>query len=113
MCVSGRGAYPCGSAGKESTSNAGDLGLIPGWEDPLEMGTATRSSILAWRIHGLCSLWVHKESYTTERFSLSHFLKFKLLFSTCFELQLTHNKTVTLYPKMFLGIQFIFKNWTT
>ena len=24
-----------------------------GWEDPLEKGTATHSSILAWRIHGL------------------------------------------------------------
>ena len=28
----------------------GDLGLIPGWEDPLEKGKATHSSILAWRI---------------------------------------------------------------
>ena len=27
-----------------------DLALIPGWEDPLEKGTVTRSSILAWRI---------------------------------------------------------------
>ena len=26
----------CGSAGKESTCNAGDLGLTSGWEDPLE-----------------------------------------------------------------------------
>ena len=42
--------FPGGSAGKESTCNAGDLGLIPGWEDPLEKGTATHSSILAWRI---------------------------------------------------------------
>jgi len=24
-----------------------------GWEDPLEKGTATHSSILAWRLHGL------------------------------------------------------------
>ena len=24
-----------------------------GWEDPLEKGKATHSSILAWRIHGL------------------------------------------------------------
>ena len=78
------------SAGKESTCNAGDPGLIPGsgrsagvgigyplqyswaslvaqlvknlpamretlvrslgWEDPLEKGKATHSSILAWRI---------------------------------------------------------------
>ena len=27
-----------------------DLGSIPGWEDPQEKGTATHSSILAWRI---------------------------------------------------------------
>ena len=36
-----------------------------GWEDPLEKGMATRSSILAWRIHGQRSLvgyspWGHK-----------------------------------------------------
>ena len=42
--------FPCGSAGKEATCNAGDLDSIPGWEDPLEKGKATPSSILAWRI---------------------------------------------------------------
>ena len=82
--------FPGGSAGKELTCNAGDLGLIPGsgrssgegigyllqyswaslvaqlvknppavwetwvqslgWDDPLEKGKATHSSILAWRI---------------------------------------------------------------
>ena len=42
--------FPCGSAGKESTCNAGDLGSILGWEDPLDMGRATLCSILAWRI---------------------------------------------------------------
>ena len=34
----------------ESVCNAGDLGSIPGSEDPLEEGMATHSSILAWRI---------------------------------------------------------------
>ena len=82
--------YSDGSAGKESTCNAGDPSSIPGlgsspregigypfqyswtsivaqlvknpsamqetlvqslgWEDPLEKGTATHSSIVAWRI---------------------------------------------------------------
>ena len=42
--------FPCGSAGKESACNVGDLGLIPGWEDPLEKEMATHSSILAWKI---------------------------------------------------------------
>ena len=42
--------FPGGLAGKESTYNAGDEGLIPGLEDSLEKGKATHSSILAWRI---------------------------------------------------------------
>ena len=42
-----------------------------GWEDPLEEGKATHSSILAWRICGLYSPWGHKESDTTERLSRS------------------------------------------
>ena len=43
-------ASPGGSDGKEFASDAGDLGSIPGSEDPLEKGMATHSSILAWRI---------------------------------------------------------------
>ena len=42
--------FPCGSAGKESACNAGDLGLVPWLEDPLEKGKAIHSSTLAWRI---------------------------------------------------------------
>ena len=37
---------------KTPPANAGDardLGLIPGWEDPLEEGMESHSSILAWR----------------------------------------------------------------
>ena len=47
-----RSAQPpsCGSAGKGSARNAGDLGSIPGLGRPLEKGTATHSSIPAWRI---------------------------------------------------------------
>ena len=37
--------FPGGSDGKESTCNAGDLS----WEDSLEEGVATHSSILTWR----------------------------------------------------------------
>ena len=35
---------------KNPPANAGDSGLIPGLEDPLEEGMATHSSIIAWRI---------------------------------------------------------------
>ena len=36
------------------------------WEDPLEKGKATHSSILAWRIPWAVQLWGGKESNTTE-----------------------------------------------
>ena len=42
--------FPAGLDSKESACNVGDLGSIPGQEDPLEMGLTTHSSILAWRI---------------------------------------------------------------
>ena len=42
--------FPAGSYGKESACNAGDRVWLLGWEDPLEEGMATHSSILAWRI---------------------------------------------------------------
>ena len=32
----GRNGFPDSSVSKESTCNAGEHGLIPGWEDPLE-----------------------------------------------------------------------------
>ena len=35
---------------KNLPASAGDVGLIPGWGDPLEKEMATCSSILAWRI---------------------------------------------------------------
>ena len=47
ICVWG---FPGGSDGKESDSNATDLGSIPGLgRSPVE-GNATHSSILAWKI---------------------------------------------------------------
>ena len=42
--------FPPSSASKESPCNAGDLGSILGWEDPLEKEMATHSRILAWEI---------------------------------------------------------------
>ena len=59
--------FPGGSDGKESCS-VGNLGSIPGLEQSLEKGMATRSSILAWRIpmdrgawwatvHGVAKSW--------------------------------------------------------
>ena len=35
---------------KESASQAGDMGSIPGWDDPLEKEMATHFRIPAWEI---------------------------------------------------------------
>ena len=42
--------FPGGSVIKESACNAGDWGLFPGSEDPLEKEMTTHSSILARKI---------------------------------------------------------------
>ena len=34
----------------ESAEDARDVGMIPGWEDPLEKEIATHPSILTWEI---------------------------------------------------------------
>ena len=64
--------FPGGSDGKGSACNAGDLGSIPGWGDPLEKEMATHCTTLAWRIPSTECLksyspWGHKESDTTEQ----------------------------------------------
>ena len=49
VCVSHLG-FHCGSPGKESACNVGDLGLILGLGRSPGEGKTTHSSILAWRI---------------------------------------------------------------
>ena len=51
--------FPCGSAGKESTCNAGDLGLIPGLgRSP---GEGKGYPLQYGEFHGLYSPWDCKE----------------------------------------------------
>ena len=45
-----RKGFRGGSDSKQSTCNAGDPGLLPGWGRFLGKKIATHSSILAWRI---------------------------------------------------------------
>ena len=66
-CIRYTHGLPCGSAGKESACNAGDLGLIPG------LGRRERlPTPVFWpgEFQGLYSPWGCKESDTTERLSL-------------------------------------------
>ena len=62
--------FPCGSAGKESTCNAGDLVRSLGWEDPLEKGKATplQYSGLENSVHG-----VSKSQTQLSDFHFHHF----------------------------------------
>ena len=43
-------SFPGGSVVKNMPANAGEMGLIPSWEDHLEKKMAIHSSILAWEI---------------------------------------------------------------
>ena len=79
MRIQGSGSDD-GSESKESTCDAGDLGLTPGQEDPVEKGKATHSSILAWRIPwtedpGGQQSMGHKESDTAKRLTFSLHLR--------------------------------------
>ena len=64
------------SNSKESACEAGDLGSIPGREDPVEEGVATTPVFLPGESHGQGSLAGystpdHKELNTTGRLTLS------------------------------------------
>ena len=67
------GGFPYGSAGKESTCNAGDLGLIPGLGRSPREGKGYPLRYSAGEFHGLYSPWGHKELDMTEQLSLSLF----------------------------------------
>ena len=72
ICVSRELDFPCGSAGKESACNVGDLGLIPGLGRssgegkgyPLQYSGLENS--MDYIVHGVTKSWD-----TTERLSLS------------------------------------------
>ena len=54
--------FPCGSAGKESACNAGDLGLIPGLgRSPGEGKRLPTPVFWPGEFHGLYGPWGHKE----------------------------------------------------
>ena len=64
--------FICGSAGKESACNAGDLGSIPGLGgSPGERERLPTPVFWPGESHVLYSPWGHKESDTTEQLSFS------------------------------------------
>ena len=65
--------FPCGSAGKESACNAGDLIRSLGCEDPLEKGKANHSSIRGWRIPWIQSMGSQRAWHDWATFTSFHF----------------------------------------
>ena len=64
--------FPCGSAGKESACNAGDLGSIPGLgRFPWRRKRLPTPVFWPGELHGLYGPWGRKELDTAERLSLS------------------------------------------
>ena len=73
-------SFPGGSGGRDSDCNAGDLGFILGWKDPLEKGMATHWSIQAEEPVAF-SPWGGKESDMTVQLTL-HF-RCKIFWMQC------------------------------
>ena len=73
--------FPGGPDSKESAYNVRYLGLILGWEDPLEKNMVPHSNILAWRIPMDRGAWRvtvhggHKELDTTEQLSTAQYIR--------------------------------------
>ena len=63
--------FSCGSAGKESACNTGDLGLIPGLGRSPEEGKGYPLQYYSL-VYSTDYPWSHEESDTTERLSLTH-----------------------------------------
>ena len=79
--------FPGGSAGKESTCNVEDLGVIPRLGRSLGEENCTHSSIMAWRIpwtvfHGVAKRWTQLSFTYSLPTTASHELSplFKYLF---------------------------------
>ena len=77
--VSFKMGFPCGSDGKESACNAGDLGSIPGLGRSPGEGKGYPPQFWPGEFHGLNCPWGLKESDTTEQLSLSlSFFSFRI-----------------------------------
>ena len=57
--------FNCGSAGKESACNAGDLGYIPGLERYPGEGKGFTSIFECGQFHGQCTIYFYSFYYLT------------------------------------------------
>ena len=70
--------FPCGSAGKESACNAGDLSSVSGWGRSPGEGKGYPLQYSGLETSMDYSSWGHKELDTTEQLSLSLHTSLKL-----------------------------------
>ena len=59
-----------------------------GWEDPLEKGKVTHSSVLAWRVHGAAESQTRLSAFHFLYYFLPQTLGFDILFLVCFKIRL-------------------------
>ena len=89
ICENRNRVFPGGSDGKESTCNAGDLGLIPGSGrspgegngNPLQYSCPGKSH--GWRSLAGYGSWGHKELDTTEQLTEQACMQGKIHISLC------------------------------
>ena len=110
--------FPGGSAGKESTCNAGDLGSIPGsGKIPWRRERLLTPVFWPREFYGLYSPWGRKESDMTERLSLLHIYTKTSMpwFLTPLTLQLRMAKDIAILmtvPDLELeGVSWIIQVW--
>ena len=64
--------FPCGSAGKESTCNTGDLGLIPGLgrspgeEKGYQLQYSGLENLMGFIVHGVANSWTWLSDFHTD-----------------------------------------------
>ena len=95
--------FPCGSAGKESACNVGDLGSVPGLgRSPGEGKRLPTPLFWPGEFHGQYSPRGHKESDMTERLSLSHLEGWQAAVKAA---------VFTTIPPILLACNFAFHRW--
>ena len=90
-------SFPCSSAGKESTCNAGDLGSIPGLEDPLEKGKGHPLQYSGLENSMDCIVHGATESDTSEQPSLTSLSPFRLNAIFLMEINFSKSNAMRLY----------------
>ena len=97
--------FPCGSAGKASACNSGDLGFISGLgRSPGEGKGLPTPGFWPGEFHGPYSPWGHKELDMTEQHSFSLFIHLSIKIISYNEIKLLHpNENFIYFYDLFLS----------